>query len=176
MAEPMNPADVSDELVRAGLAAHCTTCLQTVGRTPYSDHEEEARNLLAAVLPLHEQQLREQLVAAEQRAKSDASTALLRQRTAVLAVMAERDEWRKRAETAEARNAEIGEATVEWGVRAEGSTNARRAEDEAHARWMARDFSNIKRVHADGDRIPHYPVTRVVGEWREADDRNEAGR
>lgn len=52
---------VPDDLVRAALAAYCTTCAQTVGRQPLSDHEEEVRTILAGALWLHEQQLRERI-------------------------------------------------------------------------------------------------------------------
>lgn len=61
----MELKDVPDDLVRAALAAYCTTCLQTVGRIPYSDHEEEARRVLAGALPVYEKQLRERTETAE---------------------------------------------------------------------------------------------------------------
>jgi hypothetical protein len=83
--------------------------------------------------------------------KSDASTALLRQRAAVLAVMEERDEAR-------AQLAEIGKTSVEWGY------------------WHEDEFNVSDRQFSPGD-VRYYreqsgrPVERrLAGEWREVSD------
>lgn len=64
MPEPMDPAAVPNDVVRAALKQYCTHCSLTVGRQPISDHEEEARIILAGAMPLIQQQMRE-VVAAE---------------------------------------------------------------------------------------------------------------
>lgn len=54
----MDPADVPDELVRAALKPWCPQCSLTVGHQPMSDHEEDARTILAAALPLYAKRVR----------------------------------------------------------------------------------------------------------------------
>lgn len=70
------------------------------------------------------------------------------------AVTAEALEQRTRAEQAEARLAEIGKTSVEWGVRGGGGTF--RVDGEAEARW-----------HTQDPVMPMTVVHRLAGEWRE---------
>lgn len=145
----MKPEDVPDDLVRAALAAHCTTCLQTVGRTPYSDHEEEARAMLAGALPLHERQLRERAETAEHD--------LVRQRDANrdLAKQAMRD--MERATKAERALAELRSTLrPEYGLRypsnktGEPDEHLRSASDEETARLLAAHGDTIMRRYRNG--------------------------
>lgn len=73
---PMSPADVPDELVKAALKTYCAHCALTVGRQPMSDHEEEARTILAAALPLAQQQVCEGLAADVNEARELAQVSL----------------------------------------------------------------------------------------------------
>jgi hypothetical protein len=80
----VTPEEVPATPVRTFLKATCGHCALTVGREPVSSHEQEARRILAAVLPLHEQQVRERVAAEQEQERKDAFTEAERKFRAVM--------------------------------------------------------------------------------------------
>lgn len=157
--DPMPLRDVPTELIVCG-TRHVEDWFRG-GAVEYED-DDVIGVILAAVLPLHEQQLRAERDAATARAeKAEAALATLH---AVIENMHKHDreqrEGRRQAETALARlRTQLGESRIEWGVQhplygtdyIQGADNAR---------------AQCGQLNAGETGRPWRVVTRLAGQWR----------